>query len=64
MAETPQERLRGFTPFGSATNAGKLVALRSPTPIQARYVLVWLTRLPPDGVTYRGGIVEIVVARS
>ncbi|HYN75716.1 MAG TPA: hypothetical protein VEV13_05910 [Candidatus Limnocylindria bacterium] len=64
VSETAQDRLRGFTPFGSVTNAGELVALRSPTPVQARYVLVWLTRLPPDGATYRGGVVEIVVARS
>jgi len=40
------------------------VALRAPEPVQARYVLVWLTRLPADGDTFRGGIAEIQVAHS
>lgn len=58
------KRPRDFELFGSASNLGDLVALRSPTAVQARYVLVWLTRLPADGATYRGGIAEITVARA
>ncbi len=57
-------RPKDFEKFGSANNLGDLVALRSPTPVQARYVLVWLTQLPADGTTFRGGIAEITVARA
>ena len=56
--------MQDFTPYGAATNVGDLVTLRGEEPVQARYVLVWLTGLPADGTTYRGGIAEIVVARS
>ena len=63
-SETLGERRKDFALFGDGTNVGDLFTLRSPTPVQARYVLVWLTGLPIDGETYRGGIAEIVVARS
>jgi putative peptidoglycan lipid II flippase len=63
-ARTPGATLSHFTKFGSATGLGDLVALRKAEPVQARYVLVWLTRLPADGSTYRGGIAEVEVARS
>lgn len=64
VSATPRSATKDFTPFGAGTNVGDLVTLRSPEPVQARYVLVWLTGLPADGTTYRGGISEIVVARS
>ncbi len=64
VAPTLRAAPEDFTPFGSAINVGELVALRAPDPVQARYVLVWLTELPADGTTYRGGIIEITVARA
>jgi hypothetical protein len=44
----------GTTPADLATaasdsGAGGLVRLRLPAPVRARYLLIWFTRLPPDG---------------
>ncbi|MFJ8882252.1 serine/threonine protein kinase [Streptomyces sp. NPDC102402] len=49
--------------FGKvATGSGTKVALKPDKPVQARYLLVWLTKLPPtsDG-NYRGKISDIKV---
>ncbi|MET9019335.1 protein kinase family protein [Actinopolymorpha sp. NPDC004070] len=43
--------------------AGGEVTLRPDKPVRTRFLLVWLTKLPPDGSDYRGGIAEIVVRR-
>ncbi|MFD2077996.1 putative peptidoglycan lipid II flippase [Actinopolymorpha cephalotaxi] len=43
--------------------AGGEVTLRPDKPVRTRFLLVWLTKLPPDGSEYRGGIAEIVVRR-
>ncbi len=43
--------------------AGGEVTLRPNKPVRTRFLLVWLTKLPPDGSEYRGGIAEIVVRR-
>ena len=64
VSAEPGTKPADFAAFGSGTNVGDLFTLRSQQPVQARYVLVWLTGLPADGTTYRGGIAEIVVARS
>ena len=46
----------------SATNAGGTVRLRPAAPVQARYVLIWFTKLPPDNAgTYRAGVYRIAV---
>jgi cytoskeletal protein RodZ len=46
----------------SASNAGGTVQLRPGTPVQARYVLFWFTKLPPDNVgTYRAAVFRITV---
>lgn len=64
VSQNMGKRPKDFELFGSASNLGDLVALRSRYPVQARYVLVWLTQLPADGPAYRGGIAEITVARA
>jgi Protein kinase domain len=38
------------------TGAGDAIRVRTPRAIDARYVLVWLTRLPFDGESYSGGV--------
>ena len=41
--------LADLRPAASATDAGGVVTLRAPaTPVKARYLLLWFTRLPPD----------------
>jgi len=38
----------------SASNAGTVLSLSLKAPVRARYVLLWFTKLPPDGVgTYQ-----------
>jgi transcriptional regulator with XRE-family HTH domain len=45
------------------TNAGGTVVLRAASPVSARYLLIWFTRLPPDNAgTYQAFIYEIKVA--
>ena len=48
-----------YTLLGTATDAGALVTVRAKTPVKARYVLVWLTRLPATSGGYRGGVAEV-----
>ncbi|MGW0854567.1 protein kinase family protein [Streptomyces sp. NPDC002690] len=56
---TPPSMPDGFTKVagGSGTN----VTLKPENPVQARYLLVWLTELPGGGKQYRGKISEIKV---
>lgn len=50
----------GFT--RAAKGTGTKVSLKPDKPVQARYLLVWLTKLPPsDGGNYRGKISDIKV---
>ncbi len=53
-----------YSLIGSAADAGALVTVRAKAPVKARYVLVWLTRLPPTGGGYRGGVAEVTVLRA
>ncbi|HEU4674716.1 MAG TPA: hypothetical protein VFS29_01920 [Motilibacteraceae bacterium] len=44
----PPARIDGFPVLlGAATDTGSSVAVRAPQPVTARYLLVWLTALPP-----------------
>ena len=47
----------------SATGAGEQVTLKPDEPIRTRWVLVWMTKLPPEDGEFRGGVREIVVRR-
>jgi hypothetical protein len=49
---------------GHANHAGRLVTVKAKTPVQARYILIWLTRLPPGPGGFRGGIAEVTVLRA
>lgn len=53
----------GFTPVGEiATNADRTVTFKLDKPAQARYVLLWITRLPQSGQgSYSLGVSEISV---
>ncbi len=59
-----------YTTVATATVAGTSTTLRLSPPVQARYLLVWLTRLPADPLestptqpAFRGGIAEILLRR-
>ena len=62
VGDTPAESADAYRPFASALGAGDEIAMRSPKPATARYLLVWLTRLPalPDG-GFQGGVSDIRV---
>jgi serine/threonine protein kinase len=51
-----------YQTVASATDAGRQVILEPEDTVQARYLLLWLTSLPPDGGDFRGGISEVVVS--
>ncbi len=61
-ADKPSDNPDSFRRFGTAASAPGEIVLRSPKPVTARYVLVWLTRVPAtsDG-GYQGGISEVAV---
>jgi hypothetical protein len=63
-ATTFQPQGDDYTPIAKAEHAGSFVTLRPVAPTKARYLLIWLTSLPSDGSTYRGGIAEIHVYRN
>jgi putative peptidoglycan lipid II flippase len=50
----------GYTVLARARAAGPRVSFVLDAPVNTRYLLVWLTRLPPDGPdTFRGGVAEL-----
>ncbi|MGH3488633.1 MAG: protein kinase family protein [Actinopolymorphaceae bacterium] len=62
-ASGPPATVDGWDPVASTKGADRQVTLKPKNDVSTRYVLVWMTRLPPDGGEYRGGIAEIVVRR-
>jgi len=55
-----------WTPLAATSSTKDVIDLRAPRPVTGRYVLIWLTRLPPavDAGTgvYQGGIKSVVVS--
>jgi cytoskeletal protein RodZ len=46
----------------SASNAGGTVPFQLSTPVRVRYLLIWFTKLPPDGAgTYQASVYKITV---
>ena len=51
-----------LTKVASASNAGGTVPFRLSAPVHVRYLLIWFTTLPPDGVgTYQASVYKITV---
>jgi cytoskeletal protein RodZ len=49
-------------PVATSSGAGGTVQLTLATPARARYVLIWFTKLPPDGAgTYQASVYRITV---
>lgn len=55
------ESVDDYAVLATARSASGTVTLRPEGNVQARYLLVWLTKLPPGDGGYRGGIAEITV---
>ena len=55
-----------WTPLAATSSTKDVIELRAPRPVTGRYVLIWLTRLPPaadagPGI-YQGGIKGVTVS--
>jgi putative peptidoglycan lipid II flippase len=60
---SPPPRAGGLHVVASANDAGTQVSLEPQDPVTTRYLLVYLTKLPPGGTGgYQGGIAELKVA--
>ncbi len=58
----PGAALAELHPVAASSGTGGTVQLNLATPAQARYVLIWFTKLPPDGVgTYQASVYQITV---
>lgn len=53
--------LTGLTKVASATDAATQLSLRLKRPIRTRYLVVWLTSLPPAPGGFRGEITDVAV---
>lgn len=51
----------GFTTVASVSGAPNELTIRLPRPATSRFVVVWLTRLPPSNNQFQGGIAEISI---
>jgi putative peptidoglycan lipid II flippase len=49
--------------IGSKDNLGSKATIQAAEPVRSRFVLIWMTVLPPDGNDLRGGVSEVVVKR-
>ncbi len=57
----PPTDLGGLREVASAAGAGPRVDLAPPDPVTTRFLVVWLTSLPPADGGYQGRVAEIVV---
>ena len=61
VTDTPPNGVVGLTPIASKTASDDQVAIPVNRPAQGRYLIVWLTSLPPSGDQFRGSVAEVVV---
>ncbi|HUR75839.1 MAG TPA: protein kinase family protein [Sporichthya sp.] len=62
-ATQPPDALSSYPVSASVTGAGREETLRFAFAAKTRFVLIWITGLPPGpGPTYRGGISEVTVS--
>lgn len=60
-AAPPMGTADSWRVVSTATDAGGTVELAADPAVETRYVLLYFTRLAPDGGDYRGGITEVTV---
>lgn len=62
-ATLPPDALASYPLAAAVTGAGREETVRFEAPAKTRFILIWITQLPPgDGPTYRGGISEVTVS--
>jgi hypothetical protein len=62
VATTAPQALADTRVVATDGTGKQLVVLASATPVQARYLLVWITALPKEGDGYRVGIADLSAA--
>ncbi len=61
-AVAPAASAQDYRLVGTVADAGTTALFRLQQPVSTRYLLVWLTSLPPEGAdTYRGRVAEVKV---
>lgn len=60
-AKKKPTKMKDFREVVDVTAAGDSITVRMPRARDARFVMVWLTRLPFDGASYVGGIRDVKV---
>jgi putative peptidoglycan lipid II flippase len=60
-ADSPGAAATDYTLVGQATATGTAITIKPARPTTARYWLVWVTKLAPDGGGYRANIAEIAL---
>ncbi|WP_310961776.1 protein kinase family protein [Nocardioides terrisoli] len=60
-SDTPPTSLTGLRKVASVTADQRETTLRPGSPVKTRFVVVWLTRLPPYGHGFRGEIDQVTV---
>jgi len=61
VADQRSDQLEDYKVVAQASGESGLAEVRLDEPVQARYLLVWLTALPAEGSGYQGSIAEIGV---
>lgn len=61
IADNRSDQLEDYQVVAQVSGQSGLVEVRPDEPVQARYLLVWLTAVPQDGSGYKGTIAEISV---
>ncbi len=62
LADTPPTEVADLEPVTIETAENESLSLDLDEPVAGRYLVVWLTSLPTQGVGFRGGISEVRVA--
>jgi hypothetical protein len=62
VSETDGEQIQDYRKVATKNEAGERVELTPKEPARARFVIVWLTKLPPSGGQFRGGIADVKVS--
>jgi hypothetical protein len=61
LTADPPRGVVGLTPIATETADGDQLAIPFNRAAEGRYLIVWLTALPPSGDQFRGSVAEVVV---
>ncbi|MEO6821604.1 MAG: protein kinase family protein [Candidatus Nanopelagicales bacterium] len=53
---------QGFATIATVTGAPNELTIRLPRPVTSRFVVIWLTKLPPSNNKFQGGIADVTIS--